>query len=64
MQDTSGLLGGGTYSYKFRRGASQLLQHGFLRRSVQAIPYTINPVTHDYLGGRNDGVILNVNNLF
>ena len=36
----------------------------FCDGSVQAIPYTIDPVIHDYLGGRNDGHTVNVNKLY
>ena len=56
MQDQPGVSGGGTYSYLFGGPHPNSFNMVFCDGSVQAIPYNINPVIHDYLGGRNDGV--------
>ena len=64
MQDQSGVSGGGTYSYLFGGPHPNSFNMVFCDGSVQAIPYTINPIIHDYLGGRNDGHILDPNHLY
>ena len=64
MQDQPGVSGGGTYSYIFGGPHPNSFNMVFCDGSVQTIPYNINPVIHDYLGGRNDGVFLDKNNLY
>jgi prepilin-type N-terminal cleavage/methylation domain-containing protein/prepilin-type processing-associated H-X9-DG protein len=64
MQDQPGVMGSPLYSYKFGSAHAGSFNMVFCDGSVQAIPYTIDPVVHDYMGGRNDGNIVDVNRLY
>jgi prepilin-type processing-associated H-X9-DG protein len=64
QQDQPGVLNGPANTYVFGSAHANSFNMVFCDGSVQAIPYTIDPAIHEYLGSRNDRHTVNVNKLY